>query len=56
MPGLIDSHVHLGFEGGPDPDARMRTETDEQQLVLMLENSILPCPRMPARQPGRHPP
>jgi imidazolonepropionase-like amidohydrolase len=28
MPGLIDSHVHLGFDGGPNPAARMRSETD----------------------------
>ena len=39
MPGLIDSHVHLGFDGGPDPAARMRAETDEQQLVLMLRSA-----------------
>jgi imidazolonepropionase-like amidohydrolase len=39
LPGLIDSHVHLGFAGGPDPVARMRSETDEQQLVLMLRNA-----------------
>ena len=39
LPGLIDSHVHLGFDGGPDPAARMRSETDEQQLVLMLHNA-----------------
>jgi len=39
MPGLIDSHVHLGFDGGPDPVARMRAETDEQQLVLMLRSA-----------------
>jgi imidazolonepropionase-like amidohydrolase len=39
MPGLIDSHVHLGFDGGPDPAARMRSETDEQQLVLMLHSA-----------------
>jgi imidazolonepropionase-like amidohydrolase len=39
MPGLIDSHVHLGFDGGPNPAARMRAETDEQQLVLMLRNA-----------------
>ena len=39
MPGLIDSHVHLGFDGGPHPAARMRAETDEQQLVLMLRNA-----------------
>jgi imidazolonepropionase-like amidohydrolase len=39
MPGLIDSHVHLGFDGGPAPAARMRGETDEQQLVLMLRSA-----------------
>ena len=39
MPGLIDSHVHLGFDGGPNPVARMRAETDEQQLSLMLRNA-----------------
>jgi imidazolonepropionase-like amidohydrolase len=38
-PGLIDCHVHLGFDGGPQPAARMRSETDEQQLVLMLRNA-----------------
>jgi imidazolonepropionase-like amidohydrolase len=39
MPGLIDSHVHLGFDGGPNPAARMRGETDQQQLVLMLHSA-----------------
>jgi imidazolonepropionase-like amidohydrolase len=39
LAGLIDSHVHLGFDGGPDPAARMRGETDEQQLVLMLRSA-----------------
>lgn len=39
MPGLIDSHVHLGFDGGPDPVSRMKRETDEQQLVLMLRSA-----------------
>jgi imidazolonepropionase-like amidohydrolase len=39
MPGLIDSHVHLGFDGGPNPAARMRSETDQQQLVLMLRSA-----------------
>ena len=38
-PGLIDCHVHLGFDGGPDPAARMRGESDEQQLILMLRNA-----------------
>ncbi|MDR1998882.1 MAG: amidohydrolase family protein [Frankiaceae bacterium] len=39
LPGLIDSHVHLGFDGGPDPVARMKRETDAQQLVLMLRSA-----------------
>ncbi|MGI8331396.1 amidohydrolase family protein [Actinomadura scrupuli] len=39
MPGLIDAHVHLGLDGGPKPVARMRSETDEQQLVLMLHRA-----------------
>jgi imidazolonepropionase-like amidohydrolase len=39
MPGLIDSHVHLGFDGGPNPVARMRGETEAQQLVLMLRSA-----------------
>ena len=41
MPGLIDAHVHLGFDGGPNPAARMRGATDEQFLVLMLHNARL---------------
>ena len=36
LPGLIDSHVHLGFDGGPDPVQRMERESDSEQLVLML--------------------
>jgi imidazolonepropionase-like amidohydrolase len=39
MPGLVDSHVHLGFDGGPKPAARMRSETGELQLVLMLRSA-----------------
>jgi len=39
LPGLIDSHVHLGFDGGPDPVGRLRGETDEQQLMLMLRSA-----------------
>src|SRR6516162_8820340 len=39
MPGLIDGHVHLGLDGGSAPVARMRAETDEQQLVLMLRSA-----------------
>ena len=39
LPGMIDSHVHLGFDGGPGPADRMRAESDEQQLILMLRNA-----------------
>ena len=39
LPGLIDSHVHLGFDGSPDPVSRMRRESDAEQLVLMLHNA-----------------
>jgi imidazolonepropionase-like amidohydrolase len=39
LPGLIDCHVHLGFDGGPDPVHRMRGETDGEQLVLMLRSA-----------------
>jgi imidazolonepropionase-like amidohydrolase len=39
MPGLIDAHVHLGFDGGPRPVERVRSETDEQQLILMLHSA-----------------
>ncbi|HYK68943.1 MAG TPA: amidohydrolase family protein [Streptosporangiaceae bacterium] len=39
MPGLIDCHVHLGFDGGPAPAARMQSETNEQQIVLMLRSA-----------------
>ncbi len=35
MPGLIDGHVHLVFDGGPDPVASLRTETDEHALLRM---------------------
>ncbi|MGH3380685.1 MAG: amidohydrolase family protein [Actinoallomurus sp.] len=39
MPGLIDGHVHLGFDGGPKPVARMKRESDAQQLLLMLRSA-----------------
>ncbi len=39
LPGLIDTHVHLGFDGGPGPVARMRAETDTEQLILMLRSA-----------------
>ena len=39
VPGLIDGHVHLGFDGGPDPVGRMKAEDDNQQLLLMLRSA-----------------
>jgi imidazolonepropionase-like amidohydrolase len=39
LPGLIDAHVHLGFDGGPGPVARMRAETEAEQLILMLRSA-----------------
>ncbi len=29
LPGLIDAHVHLAFDGGPDPVATLQDSTDE---------------------------
>jgi imidazolonepropionase-like amidohydrolase len=39
MPGLVDTHVHLGFDGGPHPVERMMAESDAEQLVLMLRSA-----------------
>jgi len=39
MPGLVDAHVHLGFDGGPAPVDRMKAETDTEQLILMLRSA-----------------
>ncbi|MEE6295656.1 metal-dependent hydrolase family protein [Georgenia wangjunii] len=39
MPGLIDAHVHLAFDGGPAPVARMRAESDAQQVATMLASA-----------------
>ncbi|MEU9160420.1 amidohydrolase family protein [Streptomyces sp. NPDC048424] len=33
LPGLIDAHVHLAFDAGPDPVAGLR-ETDDAELIL----------------------
>ena len=38
LPGLVDAHVHLGFDGGPGPVARMKAETGTEQLILMLRS------------------
>jgi len=39
LPGLIDCHVHLAFDGGPAPVARMRAEDDARQVALMTRNA-----------------
>ncbi|MBC3840287.1 amidohydrolase family protein [Streptacidiphilus sp. 4-A2] len=36
LPGLIDAHVHLGFDGGSAPVESMTGADDEQLLGLML--------------------
>lgn len=35
LPGLIDGHVHLCFDAGPDPAATLR-EADEAELLLAM--------------------
>ncbi|MGP3948500.1 amidohydrolase family protein [Streptomyces sp. 7N604] len=35
LPGLIDAHVHLAFDGGADPVAALRESTDETLLQDM---------------------
>jgi imidazolonepropionase-like amidohydrolase len=39
LPGLIDCHVHLGFDGGPAPVKRMTSESDAEQVALMLRSA-----------------
>lgn len=39
LPGLIDAHVHLGFDGGPEPVNRMNRETDAEQTALMIRSA-----------------
>ncbi|MEU8463367.1 amidohydrolase family protein [Streptomyces sp. NPDC029003] len=39
MPGLIDAHVHLVFDGGPDPVTALREADDEQLLAAMRERA-----------------
>jgi imidazolonepropionase-like amidohydrolase len=41
MPGMIDAHVHLGFDGSEDPVAHMKAADDRQLLVTMLHNARL---------------
>jgi imidazolonepropionase-like amidohydrolase len=39
LPGLIDCHVHLGFDASEAPVARMMAASDHQLLVEMLRNA-----------------
>lgn len=39
MPGLVDAHVHLAFDGSDDPVARMLAEDDARQVALMLHSA-----------------
>ena len=39
MPGLTDAHVHLAFDGGPTPVARMKEESDAEQVTLMVRSA-----------------
>jgi imidazolonepropionase-like amidohydrolase len=39
LPGLIDVHVHLGFDAGPDPVARMRADDDATLLLRMAKHA-----------------
>lgn len=37
LPGLIDTHVHLAFDAGPDAVGRLLARTDEEALAAMAE-------------------
>lgn len=39
MPGMIDCHVHLGFDGSANPVANMKAMSDAQLLVTMIYNA-----------------
>ena len=39
LPGLIDCHVHLAFDGGPAPVTRMLAEDDARLVALMTRNA-----------------
>lgn len=44
LPGLIDAHVHLAFDGGPDPVATLQKSTDEvlfEDMRLRAEQLLL---------------
>ncbi|WP_188190532.1 amidohydrolase family protein [Nonomuraea sp. SYSU D8015] len=39
LPGLIDAHVHLGFDATVDPVTRRSAESDRHLLLRMAENA-----------------
>lgn len=39
LPGLIDCHVHLAFDAGPDPVATLREQDDEALLAAMADRA-----------------
>ncbi|QFY06650.1 amidohydrolase family protein [Nonomuraea phyllanthi] len=39
LPGLIDAHVHLGFDADVDPVTRRSRESDHHLLLRMAENA-----------------
>ncbi|MFG6200225.1 amidohydrolase family protein [Nonomuraea sp. JJY05] len=39
LPGLIDAHVHLGFDAKVDPVTRRSSESDHHLLLRMAENA-----------------
>ena len=38
VPGLIDTHVHLVWDGSADPVATLRAESEQELLVRAIEN------------------
>lgn len=40
MPGLIDMHVHLVWDGSADPVATLRKESEQELVVRAIENGI----------------
>ncbi|MFD4337854.1 amidohydrolase family protein [Streptomyces anulatus] len=40
LPGLIDAHVHLAFDGGPDPVSTLQDSTDEVLFEAMRRRAV----------------
>lgn len=39
MPGLIDTHIHLVWDGSADPVTTLRAESDQELVVRAIENA-----------------